>query len=79
MDVREGTGESKAVYVRRMFADIARRYDLLNAVLSFGFDSGWRKFAMAQVEGIPHEGAWPASAASSDELSACCLMFRDLS
>ena len=55
MDGREGTGESKAVYVRRMFADIARRYDLLNAILSFGFDSGWRRFAMAQIEGIPHE------------------------
>ena len=55
MSVREGAGESKAVYVRRMFADIARRYDLLNAILSFGFDSGWRRFAMVQIEGIPHE------------------------
>jgi demethylmenaquinone methyltransferase/2-methoxy-6-polyprenyl-1,4-benzoquinol methylase len=40
------------LYVRRMFADIARRYDLLNAVLSFGRDRSWRSFAMAQIEGI---------------------------
>ena len=40
--------------MRRMFASIARRYDLLNAVLSFGFDRGWRMFAMAQVNGIPN-------------------------
>ncbi len=28
-----------------MFSSIARRYDLLNTVLSFGFDKGWRRDA----------------------------------
>ena len=46
--------ENKSLYVRRMFASIARRYDLLNAILSFGFEKGWRRFAIAQIEGIPH-------------------------
>ena len=46
--------ENKAQYVCRMFASIARRYDLLNAVLSFGCDRSWRRFAMAQIDGIPN-------------------------
>jgi demethylmenaquinone methyltransferase/2-methoxy-6-polyprenyl-1,4-benzoquinol methylase len=37
-----------------MFASIARRYDLLNAVLSFGRDGSWRRFTIAQLDGIPN-------------------------
>lgn len=38
------TGEQQAArWVQRMFADIAPRYDLLNHVLSFNVDRGWRK------------------------------------
>ena len=46
---------NKAFYVNRMFASIARRYDLLNAVLSFGQDIRWRRFAMSRISGVPHE------------------------
>ena len=53
--VNNKNGEGKAEYVCRMFASIAHRYDLLNAILSFGFDSGWRRFTIAQIEGIPNE------------------------
>jgi demethylmenaquinone methyltransferase / 2-methoxy-6-polyprenyl-1,4-benzoquinol methylase len=55
MNDRGGTTENKALYVRRMFASIAQRYDLLNAVLSFGRDGGWRRFAMARISEVPHE------------------------
>jgi demethylmenaquinone methyltransferase/2-methoxy-6-polyprenyl-1,4-benzoquinol methylase len=37
-------GEKQAAqWVRQMFSDIAPRYDLLNHVLSFNIDRGWRK------------------------------------
>lgn len=42
---RSVTAEEKAHYVRRMFDDIAPRYDLLNSVLSAGIHHGWRVFA----------------------------------
>jgi len=38
--------QGKAAQVQEMFAGIARRYDLLNKVLSFGLDSRWRKDAV---------------------------------
>ena len=34
---------SKAPYVRRLFATIADRYDLITILLSFGLDSSWKR------------------------------------
>lgn len=41
-------GESKKKEVQKMFDNIAGSYDMLNAVLSFGMDSYWRKKAIHQ-------------------------------
>lgn len=54
MSGRDSKSENKALYVYRMFASIARRYDLLNTVLSFGCDRSWRRFALSQIDGIPN-------------------------
>ena len=43
-------GREKRTYVRRIFSEIAPRYDLLNRLLSFGIDRVWRTRAIARLE-----------------------------
>jgi demethylmenaquinone methyltransferase/2-methoxy-6-polyprenyl-1,4-benzoquinol methylase len=46
-------GEKQAAqWVRQMFAEIAPRYDLLNHLLSFNIDKGWRKALLQRVTPI---------------------------
>jgi demethylmenaquinone methyltransferase/2-methoxy-6-polyprenyl-1,4-benzoquinol methylase len=47
--------ERDATAVQAMFDRIARRYDLLNTVLSFGTDASWRRRA-AMAAGPPPDG-----------------------
>ena len=42
--------DTKRVYVRRIFSQIAPRYDLLNHLLSFNIDNAWRRRAIATLE-----------------------------
>jgi hypothetical protein len=42
-------GQGKREYVRRIFSEIAPRYDLLNHVLSLNIDRGWRRAAIAAL------------------------------
>lgn len=42
-------GEEKARAVRAMFDAIAPRYDLVNRVMTFGMDRGWRKRAVRSL------------------------------
>lgn len=42
-------GANKRAYVRRIFSEIAPRYDLLNHVLSLNIDRGWRRDALVEL------------------------------
>lgn len=42
-------GEGKRAYVRRIFSEIAPRYDLLNHLLSLNIDRAWRRKAIAAL------------------------------
>jgi demethylmenaquinone methyltransferase/2-methoxy-6-polyprenyl-1,4-benzoquinol methylase len=43
-------GSPKREYVRRIFSEIAPRYDLLNHLLSFNIDRRWRRRALARLD-----------------------------
>jgi len=38
--------DQKPAYVSRMFGAIAERYDVVNRLMTFGLDTGWRRFAV---------------------------------
>ena len=44
------TGDEKARAVRAMFDAIAPRYDLVNRVMTFGMDRGWRRRAVRSLQ-----------------------------
>lgn len=54
--------DRKRAYVRTMFSAIARRYDLLNSLLSFGLHKRWKRYA-ADCAAPPAGGA---------ALDVCC-------
>lgn len=49
------TGEARARYVQGMFARIARRYDLMNRLMTAGQDVRWRRSVIQQAN-LPEQG-----------------------
>jgi demethylmenaquinone methyltransferase/2-methoxy-6-polyprenyl-1,4-benzoquinol methylase len=48
-----GEGPDKARFVGEMFSRIARRYDLMNRLMTLGRDHGWRRVAARQTIAAP--------------------------
>jgi demethylmenaquinone methyltransferase/2-methoxy-6-polyprenyl-1,4-benzoquinol methylase len=46
-------GEAKARYVNGMFSRIARRYDLMNVIMSLGQDAMWRRYMVNKAKPMP--------------------------
>jgi demethylmenaquinone methyltransferase / 2-methoxy-6-polyprenyl-1,4-benzoquinol methylase len=67
--MKEGVVERDATAVQAMFDRIARRYDLLNTVLSFGTDARWRRRA-ARAARPPADGRALDVACGSGKLTA---------
>lgn len=49
------TGEARARYVQGMFSRIARRYDLMNRLMTAGQDRRWRRHVIQQAQ-LPVDG-----------------------
>lgn len=56
----------KSTRVRRVFASIADRYDLMNTVLSFGQHKFWRRYVMRQLRLRPGMRAIDVAAGTGD-------------
>lgn len=56
MNTKEFTTHAdKEEFVQGVFSNIAKHYDLMNTVLSFGQDYFWRKFAVKQMDIGPYQ------------------------
>jgi demethylmenaquinone methyltransferase/2-methoxy-6-polyprenyl-1,4-benzoquinol methylase len=64
------TGAAKAARVRSMFDAIAPRYDLLNRILTFGMDVGWRRLAVASLNLGPGDLVLDVACGTGDVCSA---------
>jgi len=60
------TAESKSRYVRRLFATIADRYDLITVLLSFGLDRRWKERAVRLASPQPGQQALDLACGTGD-------------
>ena len=54
LDVALAAPETKGRYVRRLFATIADRYDLITRLLSFGLDQRWKRRLLELADARPN-------------------------
>src|SRR5512141_1377769 len=61
-------GEARAKYVRDMFARIAKRYDLMNRLMSLGRDGAWRREVIKQAALTSHAHILDVATGTGDML-----------
>ena len=66
LDSAFDTPHAKSHYVRKLFATIADRYDLITAVLSYGQDARWKRQLVAMADVRPGERALDLAAGTGD-------------
>ncbi|MBP7778349.1 MAG: ubiquinone/menaquinone biosynthesis methyltransferase [Acidobacteria bacterium] len=66
LDAAFATPEARARHVRRLFATIADRYDLVTRVLSYGMDGRWKRRLIALAEVVPGERALDLASGTGD-------------
>lgn len=69
--------EEKAAYVERMFARIARGYDRVNRVMTFGLDQGWRRKVVEYVAPPVNGRALDVGTGTGDFLPELAAWARD--
>lgn len=60
------TPDAKRAYVRRLFATIAPRYDLITVLLSFGLDSRWKRRVAALAQPLDGRRALDLACGTGD-------------
>lgn len=61
-----GTGPDKARFVSQMFSRIARHYDLMNGLMTFGMHHAWRRVAARQTIAAPDGPALDLATGTAD-------------
>ncbi|WP_322813936.1 bifunctional demethylmenaquinone methyltransferase/2-methoxy-6-polyprenyl-1,4-benzoquinol methylase UbiE [Chloroflexus sp.] len=69
--------EAKAAYVEQMFARIARGYDRVNRVMTFGLDQGWRRKVVEYVAPPVHGRALDVGTGTGDFLIELAAWARE--
>jgi demethylmenaquinone methyltransferase / 2-methoxy-6-polyprenyl-1,4-benzoquinol methylase len=59
-------GDAKVAAVRSMFDAIAPRYDLVNRVMTFGLDQGWRRTAVRALTLMPGDRVLDVACGTGD-------------
>ena len=60
------SGEQKAATVRSLFDRIGTRYDLVNRVMTFGMDVGWRRRAIRELHLLPGSRVFDLACGTGD-------------
>jgi demethylmenaquinone methyltransferase/2-methoxy-6-polyprenyl-1,4-benzoquinol methylase len=67
-----GNKTPKGKQVERMFDNIAPHYDLLNHLMSFGIDRGWRRKTIDSMKAFPHADILDVATGTGDFAMLAC-------